>query len=148
RASEAEARPALGGGTLRAMNDVAVNAGKRLEQLSARLLSVTRRNKSIRLLKKAKKQCFDVCEVDLLRAGASERVLRSVLTREPATLLSHRDAPARVFLDEDDAEGEQVSPERARVRLFQKLDSNLVQLARNAASIKAETGAMDLYFGY
>ncbi|NLY92622.1 MAG: DUF4011 domain-containing protein [Myxococcales bacterium] len=130
------------------MNDVAVNAGKRLEQLSARLLSVTRRNKSIRLLKKAKKQCFDVCEVDLLRAGASERVLRSVLTREPATLLSHRDAPARVFLDEDDAEGEQVSPERARVRLFQKLDSNLVQLARNAASIEAETGAMDLYFGY
>jgi very-short-patch-repair endonuclease len=127
---------------------VAANSAKRLEQLSARLVSVTRRNKSIRLLRKAKKQCFDVSEVEALRPGVAEEVLRAVLTHKRATLLTQREAPASAPLDLGEPPPEGESPDRARARLFQKLDSNLVQLSRNAASIEAETGAMDLYFGY
>ncbi|MBX3459797.1 MAG: DUF4011 domain-containing protein [Planctomycetes bacterium] len=114
------------------MNAAVTSAVRRLNELAARLVNITRGNKSIRLLRKTKKQCLDLTELDQLRPGTAAEVLRAVLADKRARMLTQRD---------DTGESE-VS------RTYNKLDSNLTQLSRNAAAIEAETGAMDLYVGY
>ncbi|MEZ5991335.1 MAG: AAA domain-containing protein [Planctomycetota bacterium] len=137
------------------MPDLRKNASKRLLQLSERLVSVTRSNKSIRLLRKTKAQCFDAAEVDTLRPNAAAELLKAVMLDKSNAILTHRDSPVdprearhELFIDEDGELEETETPEYRRLRLFRKLDSTLVQLSRNTAAIEAETGAMDLYFGY
>ena len=134
---------------------IAQNISKRLEQLSGRLLNLTRRNKSIRLLRKTLKQCFDLAEAEPLRPGVSERALKAVLAGKAAVILSQRDVPAdpreerhKLLIGEDE-ELEEVETEDYRlVKLFRGLENNLTQLSRNANLIESETGAVDLYLGY
>ena len=131
------------------------NISRRLEQLSERLVNITRRNKSIRLLRKSKRQCFDVAEVEALRPGTAEKALGRILSEKSAIVLAHADCPVdprgeryELFIDENE-QLEKVEKEEYRlVRLFQKLETNLTHLYRNANLIEAETGARDLYLGY
>jgi len=127
----------------------------RLEQLASRLVNVTRANKSIRLLRKTKQQCFDVAEAHPLRGGVAADLLKKVLHGKQCVLLSHRDSPVdprddryELMIDEKNALEEVETAEFRLVRLFRKLDSNLTQLSRKANLIEAETGASDLYVGY
>lgn len=127
----------------------------RLRQLSERLLNITRKNRSIRLLRKTKQGTFDAAEVDALRPLAAMDTLKAVMADKQACLLSARDCPPdpvsarhELTIDDDEQLEEHETPQFRNVRLFRKLESNLVQLARTAESIEAETGAMDLYLGF
>ncbi|MCA8934975.1 MAG: DUF4011 domain-containing protein [Planctomycetes bacterium] len=137
------------------MGNAGDNLSKRLQQLSERLVNITRRNKSIRLLRKAKRQCIDLFEIDTLSPGTAEEAVKQVLRGKDSNVLSWKDSPVdprderyELLIDERDELEEVETPEFKRVRLFKKLDANLTQLSRNARQIEEETGAVDLYLGY
>lgn len=137
------------------MNRAGSNFSKRLQQLSERLVNITRRNKSIRLLRKTKRQCVDLVEIDALSPGTAQEALRLVIAGRDSTVLSWKDSPVdprderyELLIDESDELEEVETPEYRRVRQFRKLDANLTQLSRNARQIEEETGAVDLYLGY
>lgn len=137
------------------MSDLGDNLSKRLAQLSERLVNVTRRNKSIRLLRKAKAQCFDLGEAEVLSPGVAARATRSIVGGKPHVVLSWKDSPVdprearhQLLIDDNDALEEVETPEFRLLRQFRKLDSNLTHLSRNASRIEEETGAVDLYLGF
>lgn len=131
------------------------HVSRRLEQLSSRLIDVTRRNRSIRLVRKTKAQCFDLNEAEPLRPGLCADALRAILARKPVTLLSQRDCPIDprddrydLTIDEDGELERNEKPDAKIARLWRKLESNLTHLNRTAEFFLNETGGMDLYLGY
>ncbi|MCA8937468.1 MAG: DUF4011 domain-containing protein [Planctomycetes bacterium] len=137
------------------MNSVEQHLSKRLQQLSERLINITRRNKSIRLLRKAKRQCIDLAEIDALSPATAAEALQQVFRGGSNVVLSWKDSPIdprderyQLLIDEHDDIEEVETYDFMRVKLFRKLDSNLTQLSRNARQIEEETGAVDLYLGY
>ncbi|MCC6574841.1 MAG: DUF4011 domain-containing protein [Planctomycetes bacterium] len=131
------------------------NSSKLLTVLSGRLVNITGKNRSIRLVRKTKTRCLDVAEIEPLRAGAASELLKAVMIDKPCKVLTYLDCPAGLrdsnfepTVDEPAPLEEAEPPQFRKRRLFEKLNSTLVQLSRNAAAIAAETGATDLYFGY
>jgi very-short-patch-repair endonuclease len=126
-----------------------------LSQLSGRLVNLTRRNRSIRLLRKTKRQCVDLLEIERIREGTAEKTLQRVIAGRSHVVLSQRDCPVdprdnryELTIGDDDQLEEAETADYRRVRAFRSLDSNFTALTRNANLIEAETGAMDLYLTF
>ena len=101
----------------------------KLEEYQNKLLSLSKKNRCIRLGRLYKKHSFDLSELSKI---GKEKIINDIMQQ----LFSPRKKPVRIILDSDN------SNEAIRIR------NNLQTLSRNIKQLEDETGSQYCYLGF